>query len=593
MRKTVISLLAIFGTIGIYAQELHTHSNAASINNEANSFTGWAGNATESSTSLESFSGSYSLKLEAPSNGWYYSSYTFPTTANEEYLITFYAKSASNEDPRVYWSGGTENTAILITNSNWTQYSHTIIATGSSININAYSGTPAVTGNAIYIDHVSITLVGADIQAPTAPTLSSSGQTDTTASLSWGGATDNVGVTEYKVYRDNALIATLGNVNTYQMTGLTAATTYSFAVRALDAAGNQSLASNLSVTTDVSSGGGDTQAPTAPTNLLSSLNTDTTADLSWNAATDNVGVTNYKIFKDGSLEATLNNVSSYQVTGLTASTAYNFTVTALDAANNESVTSNIVSVTTNANSGGGSGSSVWTESLSSISYTDGKVGIGTQNPSGKLHIEDNSTLGGKWQPDQSYLTVSNGTDHLLIDNNEIYGFQTLHIGSKSGDIVKFRTVSELGSTDHVVIKANGRVGIGTITPDSELTVKGNIHAEEVKVDLSVPGPDYVFKEGYDLKPLEEVQEYIQAHGHLPNIPSAKEMEINGIQLGRMNMKLLEKIEELTLYLIELGKENQLLQETIRIRTSELGKWKEKLVWQEARINRLEKLLIQK
>nr|WP_298927849.1 tail fiber protein [uncultured Allomuricauda sp.] len=139
----------------------------------------------------------------------------------------------------------------------------------------------------------------------------------------------------------------------------------------------------------------------------------------------------------------------------------------------------------------------------------------------------------------------------------------------------------------------GNVGIGTAIPDSKLTVKGNIHAEEVKVDISVPGPDYVFKEGYDLKSLEEVQNYIQEHGHLPNIPSAKEMEINGIQLGRMNMKLLEKIEELTLYLIELGKENQLLQETIRIRTSELGKWKEKLVWQEARMNRLEKLLIQK
>jgi len=99
----------------------------------------------------------------------------------------------------------------------------------------------------------------------------------------------------------------------------------------------------------------------------------------------------------------------------------------------------------------------------------------------------------------------------------------------------------------------GNVGIGTTNPDSKLTVKGNIHAEEVKVDLSVPGPDYVFKEGYDLKSLEEVQNHIQEHGHLPNIPSAEEMEINGIQLGEMDMKLLEKIEELTLYVIELKK----------------------------------------
>ncbi len=102
------------------------------------------------------------------------------------------------------------------------------------------------------------------------------------------------------------------------------------------------------------------------------------------------------------------------------------------------------------------------------------------------------------------------------------------------------------------------LGIGTASPDSKLTVKGKIHAEEVKVDLSVPGPDYVFKEGYDLKTLEEVQNYIKEHGHLPNIPSALDMETNGIQLGEMNMKLLEKIEELTLYIIELKEENKRL-----------------------------------
>ncbi|MBD1263212.1 hypothetical protein HZY62_21680 [Maribacter polysiphoniae] len=102
----------------------------------------------------------------------------------------------------------------------------------------------------------------------------------------------------------------------------------------------------------------------------------------------------------------------------------------------------------------------------------------------------------------------------------------------------------------------GMVGIGTTTPDSKLSVKGKIHAEEVKVDLSVPAPDYVFKEDYNLRTLEETMDYIKENGHLPNIPSAKKMEKNGVELGTMNMKLLEKIEELTLYMIDLKKENE-------------------------------------
>ena len=106
------------------------------------------------------------------------------------------------------------------------------------------------------------------------------------------------------------------------------------------------------------------------------------------------------------------------------------------------------------------------------------------------------------------------------------------------------------------IKTNGDVGIGTRTPDSKLAVNGNIHAKEVKVDL-IGWPDYVFQKGYDLPTLEEVEKYITEKGHLINIPSATEVEKNGVQLGEMNKLLLQKIEELTLYIIELKKENEL------------------------------------
>ncbi|AUP79677.1 tail fiber protein [Flavivirga eckloniae] len=108
------------------------------------------------------------------------------------------------------------------------------------------------------------------------------------------------------------------------------------------------------------------------------------------------------------------------------------------------------------------------------------------------------------------------------------------------------------------------VGIGTTTPDSKLTVKGNIHTNEVKVDLlGAVAPDYVFYKDYDLKSLKEVEDYIAAEGHLPKIPSAKEMEKEGIKLKEMNLKLLEKIEELTLYTIDQEKKLETQKNTIQ------------------------------
>ncbi|WP_143569823.1 TMF family protein [Tenacibaculum agarivorans] len=95
---------------------------------------------------------------------------------------------------------------------------------------------------------------------------------------------------------------------------------------------------------------------------------------------------------------------------------------------------------------------------------------------------------------------------------------------------------------------NGNVGIGTQNPDAKLAVNGRIHTKEVKVDL-IGWADYVFKEEYKLPTLEEVADHIKEKGHLINIPSETEVLKNGIQLGEMNAKLLEKIEELTLYTI--------------------------------------------
>ena len=94
------------------------------------------------------------------------------------------------------------------------------------------------------------------------------------------------------------------------------------------------------------------------------------------------------------------------------------------------------------------------------------------------------------------------------------------------------------------------MGIGIEDPNSKLVVDGKINSEEVNVEI-INGPDYVFEPDYDLRTLEETKAYIAQYKHLPEIPSAKEMEANGVDLGEMNMLLLKKIEELTLHQIQL------------------------------------------
>ena len=115
-------------------------------------------------------------------------------------------------------------------------------------------------------------------------------------------------------------------------------------------------------------------------------------------------------------------------------------------------------------------------------------------------------------------------------------------------------MSETHLVNNFSIMGN-KVGIGTTSPDEKLTVKGKIHTQEVRVDMLGPlVPDYVFANDYKLKSLEEVENYIYENKHLPEIPSAQEIEKNGLMLAEMNMSLLKKIEEMTLYMIEMKKE---------------------------------------
>jgi hypothetical protein len=113
----------------------------------------------------------------------------------------------------------------------------------------------------------------------------------------------------------------------------------------------------------------------------------------------------------------------------------------------------------------------------------------------------------------------------------------------------------------VNIFGNGNVGIGTITPSSKLDVKGTIRATEIKVEAQTA--DFVFEEDYQLRSLKEVEQFVQENKHLPDVPSAKQMEEEGVGLAEMNKLLLQKVEELTLYLIEQKKINNELEVRVK------------------------------
>jgi chitodextrinase len=183
-----------------------------------------------------------------------------------------------------------------------------------------------------------------DTQAPSAPAgLSGNALDANSVNLTWTAASDNVGVAGYRIYRGGTQIGTATTGTAYVDNTAEASTTYSYTVRAYDAVGNLSTSSNAaSVTTPAPA---DTQAPSVPAGLNASAATSTSLTLAWNASTDNVGVSSYTVFRNGTQIGTTA-ATNFAVSGLTAGTTYSFTVKAQDAVGNLSAASTALSVTT-------------------------------------------------------------------------------------------------------------------------------------------------------------------------------------------------------------------------------------------------------
>ena len=184
--------------------------------------------------------------------------------------------------------------------------------------------------------------------------------------------------------------------------------------------------------------------------------------------------------------------------------------------------------------------------------SNGNVGIGTNAPSQTLDINgrinvSNGVIQRGGAPltttsDLGLYSLQSGMYMRFVTNNAPFRFYS------DGGTAPFYGTNALMS-----IESSGWVGINTtnMDPQYKLSVKGAIHAEKVVVEIG--WADYVFNKDYQLMPLKELENYISENKHLPNIPSASEVEDNGVDVGAVQAKQMEKIEEMSLYIIEMNK----------------------------------------
>lgn len=181
----------------------------------------------------------------------------------------------------------------------------------------------------------------------------------------------------------------------------------------------------------------------------------------------------------------------------------------------------------------------WTTGTGKLYTNPGttKVGIGTTNPTARLTVSGDALLSlpGSGETIQG-LTVNIASFNTVANSKRSYFLKLNDVGSSEGAFI---------------VRGDGYVGIGTFNPGVKLDVVGTIRAHEVKVCLN-QGCDYVFEPNYKLMPIKELGNFVNENRHLPEVAPAAEMENEGINLSEMNAMLLKKVEELTLYIVELN-----------------------------------------
>jgi len=219
--------------------------------------------------------------------------------------------------------------------------------------------------------------------------------------------------------------------------------------------------------------------------------------------------------------------------------------------------------------GGGYGNEIPKDVMTLLG--NGNVGIGTSSPNEKLEIEGNLRISNGENcsifPTGHSLTFGGRQDYAHVSYifrpswgtpSSTYSNFQLQNATNNGVFTTAVMLTTDGGSSYI---NSGNVGIGTSNPAYKLDVLGTIRAKEVLVNLD-GGADFVFEKGYKLLPIEHVANYVQENKHLPDIPSANDMVKNGVSMGDMQVKLLQKVEELTLYAIQQNKKIETLEKRI-------------------------------
>lgn len=195
--------------------------------------------------------------------------------------------------------------------------------------------------------------------------------------------------------------------------------------------------------------------------------------------------------------------------------------------------------------------------------SSGRVGVGTTSPSSTFHVKVNGEAMRVEGTDAFIQFYSGTTAKAFIQRTG----NDIKLGTSTGNTTGRVIFGTAGGGDQLWLLADGRVSIGTSAAATgyKLSVDGKVMCEELRVEMS-PWADYVFHEDYKLRPLAEVESFIHANKHLPGVPSAEEIESAGLDVGQLQATMMEKIEELTLYVIDLQKQN----DELRMKVSQLG-----------------------